>query len=84
MMKKALVVLLLAGLLAGCGNYGERVDSEIRPDITRYRGGEGFFYLVDNNTGVVYLAFDSLYQAALSVMLNADGSPVTKEQLGLK
>ena len=80
--------------LASCDNDGGNSTPAIKdvknisPNITRYgyfsSVSESFVYLVDNNTGVVYLEYDSAKRHAISVMLNADGTPVTAEQIGLK
>lgn len=45
---------------------------------------EGYQYLVDSNTGVVYIEYSSGYQRAITVMLNADGTPITADQLGIE
>lgn len=83
-MKKLFLLFLLAGMLAGCGvtQYEELPDSAVIPSFTRYviSSADGTAYMVDNRTGVVYI----LYGRGLTVLLNADGTPVTKEQLGLK
>ena len=80
--------------LASCDNgNGSTIPARkdikgISPNITRYGNfsavSESYVYLVDNNTGVVYLEYDGAKRHAISVMLNADGTPVTAEQLGLK
>ena len=44
-----------------------------------------YVYIVDTNTGVVYLKFQDIYfGTAITVMLNSDGTPVTAEQLGIE
>lgn len=45
---------------------------------------KGYQYLVDSNTGVVYIEYSSMYQRAITVMLNADGTPITADQLGIE
>lgn len=84
-MKKLFLLFLLAGLLAGmlagCEN-----DHGVKPPnggLDGYDTGVyGLGYAVDRSTGVVYLY--SWNEGGITVMLNADGTPVTKEQLGLK
>ena len=81
-MKKLLLFFLLAGMLAGCENDH---DNGIKPPGGGMDGyGTGVYglnYAVDQISGVVYLYS---YEGGVTVMLNADGTPVTKEQLGLK
>lgn len=83
-MKKLFLLFLLAGMLAGCGviQTEELPDSAVIPDFTQYfvSTADGTAYLVDNRTGVVYIRFNR----GLTIMLNPDGPPVTKEQIGLK
>lgn len=90
-MKKLLFALLVMLLLTGCSTEGvmrpKTYVQDIAPsllrvgDLSKYNG---YCYLVDNNTGVVYLEFDAGYRHAVTVMLNADGTPITAEQLGIK
>ena len=54
-------------------------SNKVSPNLIRYDKG-GYSYLVDNNTGVVYLQ----YQEGISVMFNPDGTPITRDQLGLE
>ena len=86
-------------VLSGCGNTGSSAsptkvnnESDIVPNIISFGAnydefgsiGEHYGYIVDRNTGVVYLSYDAYRRHAITVMLNADGTPVTAEQLGLK
>ena len=43
-----------------------------------------YYYVIDRNNGVVYLAYDAYRKHALTIMVNRDGSPITAEQLGIK
>ena len=92
-MKKILFVLLIISLLlTGCstkdGVTTPTVDAQdIAPSLLRvgdFSVNGGYCYLVDENTGVVYLEFDSVYRHAVTLMVNADGTPITAEQLGIK
>ena len=91
---KRIIVLIVALLLllVGCGanSAGANRDfsSGIRPNILECGssgadGGGSYYYIVDMNTGVVYLSYDGYRRHAISVMVNADGSPVMAEQLGI-
>lgn len=94
-MKKIAIVLLCATLLSGCVSVtvGSKPDknynSDIVPNVVEYGKGNKskvdnvYFYVVDKNTGVVYLASAGCDQRAITVMLNVDGTPITAEQLGL-
>ena len=50
------------------------------PNVTEY-GNDGYFYLVDNNTGVVYLKYDGGYHCGLTVMTHKNGQPITIDEL---
>ncbi len=95
-MKKVLLVfVLMIFLLTSCGEdfnvslADEDYSSMIAPNILECGddvgvGGEVYYYIIDKNTGVVYLAFDSYERHGLTLMVNRDGSPITAEQLGIK
>ena len=86
MKKLILAALLAAVMLTGCdvGQTGTMVRGSVHPKIAQYgadTGTNSYFYVVDERTGVVYLAFEGFYRGGITVSLNADGTPVTKEQL---
>ena len=86
MKKLILAVMLTAIMLTGCdaGKSGMKVESLTHPKITQYGVNTNTYvysYAVDERTRVVYIIFDSKYRAGIAVALNADGTPVTKEQL---
>lgn len=89
-MKKILLAVLLAAvMLTGCdiGQSGTTVKGDVYPKIIQYvqYGADTteytYFYAVDERTGVVYLLGQDYYRLGITVALNADGSPVTKDQL---
>ena len=84
-MKRALIAALAACMLCGCG---DRLAFELvgksdksSPGFSRYGcdGVYGYFYLVDNRTGVVYLEGFR----GITALLNADGTPMTRDGLRL-
>lgn len=86
MKKLMLAALLAAVMLTGCdaGQKGTAVKGGVYPKIVQYGADTGeytYFYTVDERTGVVYIVLDGLYRGGITVALNADGTPVTKEQL---
>ena len=90
-MRKAIAILpLVALLLTGCdeGTPGTKVSGkESRPRITVYASdvtSPRYYYVVDDRTGVVYLQFEAFNRGGITVMLNPDGTPVTKDQLELR
>jgi len=91
-MKKTLFVLLtMLLLLTGCSKDGvaepKTYTQDITPSLLRVgdiANNSGYCYLVDENTGVVYLEFDAGYRHAVTLMVNANGTPITAEQLGIK
>jgi len=86
-MKKIICVLAMALLCLFCAcchgsNAQDDYSDYITPSIIRL-GNYGYYYAVDKRTGVVYLEYEGFYRHAITVMLNADGTPVTAEQLGI-
>ncbi len=81
------IVSLSALLLTGCNGKGassvEHKCQDVSPSMVSLRdvSADGCSYLVDKNTGVVYLQY---YRYGITVMLNKDGTPVTAEQLGIE
>ena len=92
MRKYWIVLALCAALLTGCSKNASEATSDysnhVVPNIvelgkaTSDTGGD-YYYSIDRNTGVVYLSYDSIYRHAITVMLNADGTPVTAGQRGI-
>lgn len=92
-MKKILFVLLaMPLLLTGCSEpegiaTSETYVQDTSPSLLRtgdIAWHDGYCYLVDKNTGVVYLEYSVGYHHAITLMVNADGTPITAEQLGIK
>ena len=94
-MKKFLLMVSMTCVLTSCsqsnidvnGNTNE--DSIPTPNLliseaTSVGNKQLYAYVIDKNTGVVYLGYDSVYRHALTVMLDTDGKPVTAKQLGIK
>lgn len=89
-MKKALIIFMILSLLllSGC-DYGskakKKIDSNrISPDMTILgKGVSGcwFTYAIDERTEVVYIIFDGYGRGGITVAINSDGTPITKEQL---
>ena len=96
-MKKRLIfaVLMMSLMLTGCRSSGTASadmyinESNPTPKIVKLSDvdpgdRDKYFYIVDKNTGVVYLAYDGYRQFGLTAMINVDGSAVTAEQLDLE
>lgn len=90
-MKKIILVILFMLILTGCSGSNSSMsttkdDQHIVPNILSLSNSDAgnYFYVVDKNTHVVYLAFDSYNRAAITVLLKADGSPMLAEDLGIK
>lgn len=91
-MKKTIAIICLTAMLfmlAGC-KEGQSISTQgysseyISPDISilaKDADSYDYFYVIDNNTGVVYLQFNSFRRAGIIVALNADGTPVTIDQI---
>lgn len=93
MKKYGIVLALCAVLLTGCSkNTSEATNNysnHVVPNIVELgkstdNTGGYYYYSIDRNTGVVYLNYVSnCIHYSITVMLNADGTPVTAEQLGI-
>lgn len=90
-MKKQLLILsvLAIALLTGCrgqaqANYGDTEDYEL-PNVTRIldpNNDIGYNYLIDNNTGVVYLEYAGVNGGrAITVMFDKDGTLMTEKDI---
>lgn len=92
MMKKIIACVCISVLLlTGCNGVSRNTvepQSNISPRIKVYSDNFGneyqWWYVVDENTGVVYLQFEGVHQGGITPLLNPDGTPVTKAQLELK
>ena len=88
MFKKIITMILLVVCLVGCGTYGSKANKAYKdeyspigyPNVTEYGNGN-YHYVVDNNTGVVYLRERDGYHAALSVMFDENGDVITVDKL---
>lgn len=87
-MKRIMMILLSILLLTGCrANTNTPVvsDQNITPNLMTTSDNDLFFYyVVDRNTHVVYLAFDGLRKAGITALLKANGTPTLAEDLGIK
>lgn len=91
-MRKTIAIICLTAMLfmlAGC-KEGQSQSTPgyskeyIEPDISilaKDLDSYDYFYVLDNNTGVVYLQFTGFRRAGITVALNADGTPVTVDQI---
>lgn len=90
-MKRLTIILsvLAIVLLTGCNgqsqaDYTNTEDYEL-PNVTRLVkqcSGAGYYYLIDNNTGVVYLEYDGgSTERAITVMFNADGTLMKEKDI---
>ncbi len=79
------MLFMLAGCKEGQSSSTPGYSSEyIAPDISiiaKDTDSYDYFYVIDNNTGVVYLQFNGFRRAGITVALNADGTPVTIDQI---
>lgn len=96
-MKKNLAIFLLAGaigcVLTGCDHddgTAARINVSSKnaalPEITVYADGwnipnMNYYYVVDENTGVVYIECDGMYRHGITVAFNADGTVMTKKDI---
>ena len=91
-MKRFLLMVTMAYVLTSCApNNANASDVDthtnlvLENNILKIKLDRSYYsYIVDKNTGVAYLEHDSYHKYALVPMLNADGTPVTAEQLEIK
>ena len=94
-MRKTIVIICLTAMLfmlTGCKEGQSRSTSGysseyIAPDISALAKDldtYNYYYVLDNNTGVIYLQFNGFNRAGITVALNADGTPVTIDQIKRK
>ena len=86
MRKLLLIIITAAVLLTGCSNLptGEEAATEIKPDVASYNYSGYYNYLVDQRTGVVYMEYFGERRYGITVMLNADGTPVLASEIGFE
>ena len=95
-MRKRILVLSLFFTcffaLSGCGsnvaNKAPKKGEYPTPKITVYTDKkeadvkyEEYYYAVDERTGVVYIVYENQHQYGMTPAINADGTPMTKDQL---
>ena len=84
------MLFMLTGCEEGQSTSTTGYSSEYNvPDISslaKDTGPYNYFYVIDNNTGVVYLQFVDYRRrrAGITVALNADGTPITIDQIKAK
>ena len=91
-MRKMIAIICLTAMLfmlTGC-KEGQSISTQgysseyISPYISilaKDASSYTYFYVLDNNTGVVYLQFSAYGRAGMTVALNADGTPLTIDQI---
>lgn len=84
------IILLVAVCVYSCAaNEGKHatIDSNATSDYEELKlrqigfNSSGYNYLVDENTGVVYLEYDGYNTHSISVMFNADGTVMTEKDI---
>ena len=90
-MKKKLLAITVAVMVSlamvGCSRdiYEQPIELHRNKRFTEYYIDDyvRYRYLVDNQTGVVYLKYSSDGACGITAMLNADGTPMTAVELGI-
>lgn len=60
----------------------EFVSTKMAPQMTFFGEENGNWrYYVDDSTGVVYITYGNSYSYGITPALNADGKPITRDQL---
>ena len=94
-MKKTIAIICLTAMLftlTGCKEgqststpgYSSEYNAPDVLCIAKDTDLYDYFYVIDNNTGVVYLQFSGFRRAGITVALNADGTPITIDQIKTK
>lgn len=90
-MKRLIITLSVLAIvsLTGCkgqvqADYGNTEDYKL-PNVTKIVSqwnDKGYNYLIDNNTGVVYLEYSGANgRCAMTVMFNSDGTVMTEDDI---
>lgn len=80
-MKKAIIILLMSALLAGCGTSREgEIDSRPAEGVSRFETverGLSWFIVADRQTGVMYAVSRGIYNTGtLTLLVDKDGKPL--------
>lgn len=77
-MKRVILLAAILCVLTGCEN-NEGVEY---PKIKKLSDTHnGYYYSVDEKTGVIYLEYDEVYAHSITVMFNKDGTVMTKDDI---
>ena len=83
-MKKKLAILLLSVSILSVSCKSVDTKLQVKPNISTYNSAfSNYKYVVDEHTDVVYLMYLDSDKCGLTVMLNKDGTPVSRNQLNL-
>lgn len=78
----AIVVLVL--FMAGCLDKDTDEKKVIKPELVNTNENVyDYSYIIDKNTGVVYLQVEAGYKIGITAYLKPDGTPYLADELGL-
>lgn len=78
----ATVLLLVIIFVEPFGGKSQIIQASNKRIFETYStGSNGSRIIVDRGSGVCYLVIDDLYGNAVTVMLDRDGTPMTKEKM---
>ena len=82
MMMLGIIIIVITFMLAGCGCSVRMADEEKQPANTRFdvrldqnTNFSNYITVVDKRTGVEYLLYVGSNKAAITMLVNADGTP---------
>ena len=75
-----IILAILIGLFFYAGGAFKQKDTKLKKIDAYAVNGEVYQYMIDEDTSVVYLLRNGV-KGGITVMLNADGTPVTEDQL---
>lgn len=76
-----LFVIILVEPLGGKSQIIQASNGRIFETYSTYSTGNSSNIIVDRGSGVCYLVIENMYGKAVTVMLDRDGTPMTKEKM---
>ena len=83
MIKKILLISLACLMMVGCSSDHD-ANEKPKAKFTRYPAGNWYYYLVDENTDIVYLSYAVGNAFGITELYDKDGSLMTADKLGLR
>lgn len=77
-MKRVILISAIICMLTGCRNNEEVEYPKIKKLCDMHNG---YYYSVDEKTGVIYLEHDGMFIHSITVVFNEDGTVMTEDDI---